>query len=232
MEQSAELLKIDQDVLTKIANDKAEIVNLSNRNLSDLAIQVVAYAIEKSKKVFSVNLADNGFTDAVCRDLCRMLSVNHALVFIDLSHNRIGNEGAELLAPGFLKENKIKTLYLNANAIGPRGCFTLSVAISRMTRLVSLDLSENPIGDEGMLGIEKAYTETEGTSSSSLQSLYVDDCGIQEAGAIAAARLMRHLQGLNVLHIEDNPISNEGARALLDVAADGKKRIYMTTGVK
>ena len=160
------------------------------------------------------------------------------LVEVDFSANKLHKIPSLSLAPVpslhtlVLKENKIKTLYLNANAIGPRGCFTLSVAISRMTRLVSLDLSENPIGDEGMLGIEKAYTETEGTSSSSLQSLYVDDCGIKEAGAIAAARLMRHLQGLNVLHIEDNPISNEGARALLDVAADGKKKIYMTTGVK
>ena len=63
-----------------------------------------------SSKVFSVNLSENDFTDAVCSDLSRMVSTNSSLVFVDFSHNKIGDEGVELLASGLLKENRIKTL--------------------------------------------------------------------------------------------------------------------------
>lgn len=180
-------------------------------------------------QVFSINLSDNGFSSSVCRDLSRMLAVNYNLVFVDFSYNRIDNEGAEHLASGLLKENKIKTLYLNSNAIGATGISKLALSIARMKKLVSLDLSQNPLGDEGVLCLLKAYKES--SEEIKLQSLYIDDCGIQEEGAIAAAVLMNHLPSLNTLHIEDNPISDKGARALLSMADLPGKKLFLTTGV-
>ena len=229
MEESASLLKIDQETLTKLSKDKLGQVNFSGAKLSELAIQVISYAVEKANNVFSVNLSDNGFTSAVCRDLSRMVSVNYNLVFVDFSYNKIDNEGAEHLASGLLKENKIKTLYLNSNAIGATGISKLALSIARMKKLVSLDLSQNPIGDEGVLCLLKAYKES--SEESNLQSLYVDDCGIQEEGAIAAANLMSHLPSLVTLHIEDNPISDKGAQALLSMADVPGKKLFLTTGV-
>ena len=108
MEESASLLKIDQETLTKLSKDKLSQVNFSGAGLSELAIQVISYAVEKASKVFSINLSDNGFSSEVCRDLSRMLSVNYNLVFVDFSYNKIDNEGAEHLSMGLLKENKIK----------------------------------------------------------------------------------------------------------------------------
>lgn len=231
MEESASLLKIDQETLTKLSKDKLSQVNFSGAGLSELAIQVISYAVEKASKVFSINLSDNGFSSEVCRDLSRMLSVNYNLVFVDFSYNKIDNEGAEHLSMGLLKENKIKTLYLNSNVIGAIGISKLSISIARMTKLVSLDLSQNPIGDEGVLCLLKAYKES--SEEINLQSLYVDDCGIQEEGAIAAAVLMGHLPSLVTLHIEDNPISDKGAQALLTVVAEDpkKRKLFLTTGV-
>lgn len=229
MDESASLLKIDQETLTKLSKDKLGQVNFAGAKLSELAIQVVSYAVEKANNVFSVNLSDNGFTSAVCRDLSRMLSVNYNLTFVDLSYNRIDNEGAEHLASGLLKENKIKTLYLNSNRIGALGISKLAISIARMKKLVSLDLSQNPVGDEGVLCLLKAYKES--SEENHLQSLYVDDCGIQEDGAIAAAVLMDHIPSLVTLHIEDNPISDKGAHALLTVAEFPEKKLFLTTGV-
>ncbi|QDZ23760.1 hypothetical protein HOP50_11g63000 [Chloropicon primus] len=229
MEESASLLKIDQETLTKLSKDKLGQVNFSGAKLSELAVQVISYAVEKANNVFSVNLADNGFTSGVCRDLSRMLSVNQNLVFVDFSYNNIDNEGAEHLAAGLLKENKIKTLYLNSNAIGSMGISKLSISIARMNKLVSLDLSQNPIGDEGILCLLKAYKES--SEESNLQSLYVDDCGIQEEGAMAAAALMSHIPSLVTLHIEDNPISDRGAHALLSMADVPGNKLFLTTGV-
>ena len=229
MEESASLLKIDQETLNKLSKDKIGQVNFSGAKLSDLAIQVISYAVEKANKVFSINLSDNGFSSEVCRDLSRMLSVNYNLTFVDFSHNRIDSEGAEHLATGLMKVNKIKTLYLNSNCIGALGISKLTLAIARMKKLVSLDLSQNPIGDEGVLCLLKAYKES--SEESKLQSLYIDDCGIQEEGAIAAAALMHHLPSLMTLHIEDNPISDKGAHALLSIANQPGKKLFLTTGV-
>ena len=131
MEESASLLKIDQETLTKLSKDKLSQVNFSGAGLSELAIQVISYAVEKASKVFSINLSDNGFSSEVCRDLSRMLSVNYNLVFVDFSYNKIDNEGAEHLSMGLLKENKIKTLYLNSNVIGAIGISKLSIWIAR-----------------------------------------------------------------------------------------------------
>ena len=67
MEESHSLLSIDQETLAKLSKDKLGQVNFSGAGLSDLAIQVVSYAVQKTGNVFSVNLADNGFTSGVCR---------------------------------------------------------------------------------------------------------------------------------------------------------------------
>ncbi len=42
---------------------------------------------------------------------------------------------------------------------------------------------------------------------------------------------MKHLPSLNTLHIEDNPISDKGAQALLTVADGPGKKLFLTTGV-
>jgi Ran GTPase-activating protein (RanGAP) involved in mRNA processing and transport len=74
---------------------------------------------------------------------------------LSLSHNQIGDKGAQALARAFQNSNLTK-LYLNDNQIGDKGARAFAKALRKNTVLKEFYLSTNPIGDVGARSFTRA----------------------------------------------------------------------------
>ena len=126
-----------------------------------------------------------------------MLSSLSGLTSLRLNDNRIGDEGARVLA----SLSGLTSLYLNDNQIGDEGARVLA----SLSGLTSLDLNHNQIGAEGARVL---------ASLSGLTSL---DLRYNQIGA-EGARALSSLSGLTLLDIRNNRIGDEGARALASLS--------------
>lgn len=73
--------------------------------------------------------------------LCALF-LSIALISLGLSHNRIGDDGAEALAEMLRENNTLESLSLSANDIGGEGGDKIIAALTQNTSLRSLMLAE------------------------------------------------------------------------------------------
>lgn len=125
-----------------------------------------------------------------------------ALVSLDLSGNKLGDDGMSSLSAGL---PSVVLLDLSSNWIGPRGAQILAAA-KGLGSLVSLVLDKNLIGDIGAIAI------AESESLGALVRMSVRDNRIYDEGAEALASSQR-LRSLARLDLSGNPIGKLGISA-------------------
>jgi Ran GTPase-activating protein (RanGAP) involved in mRNA processing and transport len=137
---------------------------------------------------------------------------------LDLSYNKIGDEGASALAKLCSPHHGVLVdLCLEGNCIGPAGANVLAKAVraSAQSPLRHLNLRLNPFGPRGGAAIASAL-EQRGVM---LQTLNLAATGLGLDGARTLAHALPRT-GLHVLDVSCNAIGEDGARALA-AAADG-----------
>ena len=77
-----------------------------------------------------------------------------------------------------------------------------------------LNMSYNTIGDNGITAIAGAF------GNSQISELYVMRCGITFTGARSLAAGLLVNNSVRILNVQDNPITVEGARLILQSAVD------------
>ena len=104
--------------------------------------------------------------DVVDYDLCDVgaIAIGEALkintsVYVNVSFNKIGDEGAKSIAKGLKTDNHLTQFYANNNNIGNDGAEALADALLHHTVLEEITLSRNNIGYDGaralLTGIKK-----------------------------------------------------------------------------
>jgi internalin A len=126
-------------------------------------------------------------------ELPKELFDRQLITSLDLSDNRIGDEGARALAA----LTSLTSLTLHNTRIGDDG----ARALAALTNLASLNLSYNRIGEEGA----RALAALTNLTTLNLQQNQIGDEG---------ARALAALTNLTTLNLRDNQIGGEGARAL------------------
>ena len=190
-------------------------LNLSNEELGDEGVQ----ALSELPALRLLNLDRNEFGPLGMKALSRLtlltsldigrnsirgegalaLADLEKLTWLCIAENRISSEGAKALA----NLNRLTSLDLQNNNIGPE----CAPALSGLTALTSLNLAGNRIGTFGI----KAFSEL-----TNLRFLNLKGNGIGPIGAGAPGSLT----SLTVLLLqEDNPIGDEGVRALANLKA-------------
>ena len=71
---------------------------------------------------------------------------NDTVLTIDLDHNKIGPEGAIVLAGAIQDNNTIQTIDLDHNKIGNEGAIALAGAIRNSNTIHTINLAGNKIG--------------------------------------------------------------------------------------
>ena len=125
---------------------------------------------------------------------------------LDLSHNLIGDDGAEALAANLHHCTQLKNIDLSNNKIGGDGAKALAANFYHCTQLHELDFSNNGIGDDGVKALAHSCTQ--------LNKLYLHTNGISSDGATALAANLHNCIQLYELDLSYNGIGDEGIVAL------------------
>eukprot|EP00708_Paratrimastix_pyriformis_P003942 GAFH01002755.1.p1 GENE.GAFH01002755.1~~GAFH01002755.1.p1 ORF type:complete len:344 (+),score=81.27 GAFH01002755.1:29-1060(+) len=151
-----------------------------------------------------LTLYDRDLADRHAVALAEWLAI-HKCYKLDLSCNKIGDEGVRALAAvlSCIRE----ALYLAGNPISIEGVRILAAALPGST-LEKLDLDSLCLGDEGTRLIAAALP-----MMSCLKDLHLDQNQIGDELARILAATLPQCATLSELHLADNLIGDEGARA-------------------
>lgn len=174
------------------ANTVLQSLCLGRNRISDVSADAIGSTLQLgSIALQELNLAANRLSDATCLALAHALGSNKCLQKLDLSHNRVGDEGAAALAG---VNSTLTELLLASNLVTDEGCTALAQSLGKPTR-------------------ELAH----GAPICALRVLDLSDCKILNPGALALAAGLRSNSSLEVLRLRSNQISSMGCEAFADV---------------
>jgi len=114
-----------------------------------------------------------------CQDLCNLLHANKILSFLNISDNRIGNDGLATIAPSLNPSSSLVVLNLQNNDLEGVTVITSIFEYLRTTKnLLELNLSSNKIGDQAIIKLSETFEE----NTCHLQKLVLQNCKLTHIG--------------------------------------------------
>jgi len=172
------------------------------------------------KQCSHVQLPSAGITPEEMKSLAKKLATNDKVIYLDLSHNILDDDGAKYLASALesnkqvqylslnkcsigdnglkeiaraLEESQIHFLHLESNAFGAEGYAALFKTLKMNPNIVNVDLNLNVLDDAAAESIRATLSEIEGTGR--LHSLTLDSHDLSEKGLESLfASLSAHFQ--------------------------------------
>lgn len=133
-------------------------------------------------------------------------SLLHGLSGIDLSHNKLGDEGLALLCDA---ASSWESLKLSHNKVSERGALRLSTSV-QCHALLRLDLESNELGAEGARHLGGAHS---GLARIEALNMRFNELGDEGVAEVAKSAIWTQLRKLNV---SSNYMSKEGVKALCE----------------
>ena len=171
-----------------------------------------------------VDLSNCSIGPVGAHHLAQALCVNTSVKTLKLSHNPLGDEGTKVLVEMLGAESSgtvnttLEHVDLSNCSIGPVGAHHLAQALCVNTSVKTLKLSHNPLGDEGTkVLVEMLGAESSGTVNTTLEHIDLSYCSIQPVGAQHLAQAVQVNTSVNTLNLRDNPLGDEGAKALAEM---------------
>ncbi|TFJ98379.1 proline-rich transmembrane protein 2-like [Platysternon megacephalum] len=128
---------------------KVRELSLSDNDLKDEAMKNICSVLKHPNcRLEDLRLEKNMFTEACCTDLASALKENQTLFSLDLTRNKVRNNGLyALLEVLEAPQCKIQKLVLQENGLSDDSCERLCSALSRNSTLRHLNLSANVYTD-------------------------------------------------------------------------------------
>ena len=124
-----------------------------------------------------IELDNSPLGDSEVSRLAHALMTNTTIQTISLRHCKITDRAVQTLADCLQRNTTLTALHLDANRITREGCAALSTALIQNETLTVLTLNRNrDLGDKGV-----AYLINALEHNSTLLTLEVNDCGVQES---------------------------------------------------
>jgi len=133
--------------LNRIASNTLEL-DLSGNEMTAEHLSILEPGLRLNSSLTSLNLSGN-LLDHTSAPIIRRILENTNLVKINLSYNKLMNEGLQEICNSFKKEMALRAILLTNNGIGLSGAAALSEIISLNVPLKKIDLSYNEIPPEG-----------------------------------------------------------------------------------
>ena len=145
-------------------------------------------------------------TDHLIMCLSECLKEDDALQELNLSYNKITNEGAKMIGEAIKVNKTLQKLYINNNSIFDDGAAAISDGLKHNISLQELNMSCNKIGAKMIVEAIKV--------NKTLQKLHIRSNSISDDGAAAISDGLKHNISLKELDMSYNKITNEGAKMI------------------
>jgi Ran GTPase-activating protein (RanGAP) involved in mRNA processing and transport len=163
-------------------------------------------------------LTETGLGKTCAEAVAHILSVNDFYSILDLSGNRLRDDGAESIAKLLRVNESVVHLGLRSNDIGHRGGQAIAMALCSNNSITSLDLgghggiNRNHIGTEGAAALGDALRV-----NAVLCSLSVSSNGLGSEGMTKIGIGLQGNKTLARLNIASNNLGYEGAKVLASI---------------
>lgn len=172
--------------------------NLFNFTYQDCCNLAAAVKMCHNLKVFK--LTRSNVDDDRTRLLVRSLLDHPSLVELDLSHNLIGDKGAQAVSK-LLNHSKLEILHLCNNQIRDEGAQALAQALAKNCTLTSLNLRLNHVEDKGGEAMGCALL-----TNTTLKSLHLGGNRLAEPTAVLFSQVLTQNSTLTCINFSCNPI--------------------------
>jgi len=169
------------------------------------------------KRLKFISIVSCNLTALGAAHLSSKVLVSSALTELDLTNNRLEDDGAMVVSDGLMLLPSLIILRLGSNGIGSVGGRAIGASIRRISHLSFLDLHGNPLGDIGLQSVLGALG-----SLAYLEHLILYDCGASSQQTLNA--LVRGLtentsisvcSGLEVLDLQNNSFGSSAVKKFL-----------------
>ena len=146
----------------------------------------VATVMRCNNYINKVNLSRNKIGDEGATTLSEALKVNSSIFYLYLGGNKIGDTGATALSEALKVNSSVIYLNLDSNRIGNKGAIAFSEYLKGNKALICLILVGNNIGNEGATTLSKALKEDDALLYLDLSQNY----NIGEGGLIDLSKML------------------------------------------
>jgi len=176
-------------------------LDLGDNNIDELNSILAAVTATDKVKVFRIR--DNNITTQRANTITDTLT---SLEQLDISYNKLDNDGAILLAKGISCSSTLKILDISGNHIGSSGFIAIINALTSNTSLEKLRMGWNAIGKDG--------TQAVVTESASNQTLKKFDGDHNKMGFLELEAIAKVCNSLERLSLSSNSIDQDGATGI------------------
>jgi len=153
-----------------------------------------------------------GFRKEHITDIVWILKSTKLVTQLDLTGNKIGDEGAKALAEVLKTKVVLNEINLGKNNIGNEGAKGIGEALAVNTTLACLDLRDNRVGNEGIKAISRALKVNKTLIQLDMRSNKVGCEGIT-----AISEVLKTNNKLEKLNLSGNKVGVEGAKAISEL---------------
>jgi Ran GTPase-activating protein (RanGAP) involved in mRNA processing and transport len=197
-------------------------LNLRHNNMQDDGIRALSWitfnADDHSQEpqtsgLTSVDLTGNKLGDSGMDVLSKVLTSSNTLTRLILGYNDISDDGAQALAIELELNRTLTELDLQVNHIGDRGGTELMIALTQNQHLKSLNLSYNSLGSS-KLGILPDLSALPGGSNFTLTELSLSRNMLVVRDLTAIMHVLVELKSLYRLDLSHNLLGPEGVAVI------------------
>ena len=185
---------------------------LDNNNIT--SVRDISTAVINTNTVKMLHMWHNYLTSQEASAISDMMT---CLEELDISVNKLGDDGAVIISKGITKTNTLRVLNISHNNITFTGATAIINSLLHNTSLEVLAMSNNAIGKDGATAIAQAIT-----NNKTLKQLIINNCEITATGATAIANSLLHNISLEVLDMSNNAIGQYGATAIAQAITNNK----------
>ena len=142
---------------------------LRDNNITN--VRRISTAVVTTSTVKVLNMYSNCLT---AQEAVAISDMMICLEELDISWNKLGGHGAELLSEGITNTKTLRVLDISKNNTGPSGTTAIANALTNNTSLEELYMSGNVIGQYGATTIAKAITNNKSLKKLSLEDHTMD----------------------------------------------------------
>ncbi|KFU99940.1 T-complex-associated testis-expressed protein 1, partial [Pterocles gutturalis] len=192
-------------------NFEWNLFNFTHQDCSNLAL-----AVKKCYNLKVLKLTRSKVDDDKTRMLVRNLLDHPCLVELNLSHNLIGDKGAQAVGK-LLNRSRLETLNLCNNQIRHLGAQAVAQALAENSTLTSLNLRLNQVEDEGGKALGHALL-----TNTTLKSIHLGSNNLSEPTATIFSQVLALNTTLTRINFSCNHLGLDGGKQLLHGLAENK----------
>eukprot|EP00668_Euglena_longa_P001414 GGOE01001674.1.p1 GENE.GGOE01001674.1~~GGOE01001674.1.p1 ORF type:complete len:878 (+),score=288.49 GGOE01001674.1:120-2753(+) len=204
IDQLADAIRLNVSICTLRLRCRSDLLAV------DDCLAKVWFAFSLNESIRTLDLQGQGMTAVGMEWLCKGLTMAKNLTILNLSRNKVGDEGARFLADMLKHSLYLTSLDASRNCIGEAGGLRIASAFGTNHALRHLDLSHNLLRDDVLQQLTRTLTD----SNTSLQRLCLQNVDLGPQGAYAMGQLLSTSTSIQELDLEDNPRGDPSSLAL------------------